>query len=277
MRFGVILLLNCSVENGAQTLSRFPLRASGLERCGGERIFQSSAPDGPGVQGPHGHRAHGRLLPDPGDNAVHGHGLLQQRRCRRLQVQARGPASVRGRLARGTRRFGGLGLLCSGPWSRFSDFLPLPKRRLEEHIRRLGRFMGRSEGGAARRRPAFFPRRFKRRQLEDVRRDRVVRGPELGRRADGCELQAAGSGWSRAVLLSTTCLLVRGACSSARLDPLHRSCSRGSSQHVTVQLPLQVCVWEKRGEVRGSSRSPASCIKYENCLYRMSRYHRVKY
>lgn len=147
--------------------SRFPLGALGLKRRGGEGVLEAPPPDGPGVQGPDGDRAHGGLLADPGHHPVHGHRLLQQGR---LHVHVRRPdAGGRGGRQQAVPRQGRP--LLRVPRKHVSVagdgvvvLQLLSERRLLENVTRVGGFAGRL---------AFLGGRFEGRQLEDVTAERA--------------------------------------------------------------------------------------------------------
>ena len=249
-----------------------------MKRCGSERVFQCPSPDGPGVQRPHSDRTNGGLLTDPGDDAVHRHWLLEQRR---LRVHMGGTSTER---LRSRRRwywdqvtlFDGPDLVCSRlkhvsvTRNSFGGFLPLSKRCLEENIGRLSRSVRRTGGGAAECHPTFFCWRFKRGQLEDIRGDRAVKGLEL---VAGYTMQDSGHSWCSSVLYASLVwcqhVIILDTCSSTLLDPLPlillRSCSLSGQQHIAVELPLQVCMREKmRGRSDASEAFTLFCYSIQN-------------
>ena len=253
-----------------------------MKRCGSERVFQRPSPNGPGVQRPHSDRTYGGLLTDPGDDAVHRHWLLQQRR---LCVHMRGSSTEK---LRSRRRwywdqvtlFDGPDLLCSRlkyvsvTRNSFGGFLPLSKRCLEENIRHLSRSMRRRNGGAAECHPTIFCWCFKRGQLEDIRGDWAVWGLELGHLVTRYETQAGGRSWCCSVLYASLLwcqhVFILDTCSSALLDPLPlillRRCSVSGWQHITAELPLQVCMREKNKE----GQTPLKLLHYFVTVFRIS-------
>lgn len=229
-----------------------------------ERIIQSSSPYGPGIQRPHSYWTHSSLLTNPGNNPLHRHWLLEQRR---LHVQSRGPNIKRLSRKRWywdqVTLFAGLDLLWTrGKYVRvtrnsFGGFLPLTKRCLEENIRWLSRFMRYIKGRAVEWHRTLFSWCFKRDQLEDIRGDWVVLGLELGCLLDRYEMKVGGRCWYCMVLYVPVIMwrhvFIVDTCSNPLMDPrplillreLHRSHSPRSLQWITDELPLQVCVQNK--------------------------------
>lgn len=164
--------------------------------------------------------------------------LLQQRR---LHAHERGPDRRRQRGGQVTLP-DGLDLLRAGRQrvsvTGNSFGLPLSKRGLEENVGRLGLFTTGRGGGAAGRHLAFFCRRFKRGQLEDIRGDWAVWGFELGEKRHAgmsswyCSVRGAPRLWRQHVFILDPLVLLGGLQGSRR---------PGSSRHIIVERPLQVC------------------------------------
>lgn len=156
------------------------------------------------------------------------------------------------RPSRGRRRsraqvtgFDGLDLLqhVSATTVSFGGFLLLSKWCLQKYIKRLTWFMGRRKGGAAGR--VVFGWRFKGSQLEDIRGDGAVW------RFDRQKVQTGGRSCFCAELCAPLCWQhVCLKCSAALqtvVSEMHLwSCS---PQHVSVERPLQVCMWKRRWNV----------------------------
>lgn len=200
------------------------------------------------MQRPHSHGANGSLLTDPGHHPVDGHGLLGQW-C--LYLPQRGLEGTRLSRGRGggwdqLTGFDGLGLLehVSDTGDSFGGFLLLSKWCLQKNIKRLTRFMGRRKGGATGR--VAFCWRFKRGQLEDIRGDWAVWS------FDRQKIQTGGSSWFCVKLCAPILCWqhVFVSCSVA-LQTVASEMHRGSCspQHISVERPLQVCMWERRWNV----------------------------